>query len=354
MLLINEINLLRQARSWEAEALADFEPAFSQAIAELGGNAGAGLRAMLAYHNESKGKRLRPVSVALAHEMSARLRGGDWQWQKNSPALLPFMVCVELLHNATLLHDDLQDGDEVRRGRPTLWKKYSPAQAINAGDFLFFAAPLRFLRESLANQSPLDAKRVLDLLDLCCASLVRVIEGQAREFELKEDFRERGLIPTLAIYREMVAGKTAALFELPILGGLMLATKADANHAVQATQPAAQLGVLFQVADDWIDLWGNKGRGQIGNDIAEGKLSYPVLLALNLASEPERERLRTVVAKSREETSAAEVLWALSLLEKLGIKEQVRQELLADFSSFSGPWAPLFQTLAARFLAPLV
>ena len=101
---------------------------------------GSPMREMLEYHYRSGGKRLRPTLVLGAALAYARRKGGDTE--QLTCSAIPYALAVELLHNATLIHDDIQDGDVSRRGHPTLWKKYSEAQAINCGDAWFFVPQL--------------------------------------------------------------------------------------------------------------------------------------------------------------------------------------------------------------------
>src|SRR6185437_14673588 len=119
---------------------------------------------------------------------------------KNPSDAVGLGCALEMIHNATLVHDDLQDGDTVRRGKPTVWKKYSAAQAINCGDAMF-----QFAFQMLCD-AELPAQTVRKISSLASRGTLLVIEGQAQEFLMKE---ERS--PGVERYLGVVRGKTAAL-----------------------------------------------------------------------------------------------------------------------------------------------
>lgn len=258
--------------------------------------AGSSLVDMLRYHFETGGKRLRGVLPLLVTE----LLGGEVE------RAIPFGAACEMLHNATLVHDDLQDGDTHRRGRVTVWKRYGEAQAINLGDAMFYYTLMLIrriegtpeLRESLYERAMLDT--------------LEVIDGQEREFALKSK-----LHPTLDDYFAMVDGKTSALIALSLSGGAMLAGAGE--RTVEPLRRAAHhLGILFQIQDDVLDLYGDKGRERVGEDVAEGKRSLLAVHALGALPEPERERLRTVLDLPREDTTVELIEEAKASFERAG------------------------------------
>jgi len=277
------------------------------------------MREMLEYHYRSGGKRLRPTLVMGAALAYARRKGGQADQLINK--CVPYALAVELLHNATLIHDDIQDGDKTRRGHPTLWVKYSEAQAINCGDAWFFVPQL--LIQS-ADYSP-DIK--LQLLELVQSRILAVIEGQSQEFALKERFA-RGEEISVAQYLGMVEGKTSALFSVPLMGGALIAGASPLERKA-LEQSATCLGHAFQIQDDLLDLWGNKGRELAGSDIAEGKLSYPLVLLLSKLGRGTQDRLKVeeIVRATREQTSPDSIAWVISVMEREGIKERAK----ADF-----------------------
>lgn len=229
------------------------------------------LRSMLAYHMgwegegagaEAQGKRIRPLLVLL----SAAAAGADWR------AALPAAAAVEYVHNFSLIHDDIQDGSRLRRGRPTVWVKWGTAQAINAGDVMFTLAHLAVyeLCHELPAACALDAARVLD------QTCMELTEGQYLDlsYEQRQDL-------ALEDYWPMVGGKTAALLGCCTeLGALVAGVSAERRSAFR--QFGIKLGLAFQAQDDWLGLWGNAEQTgkSIHSDLVSGKKTLPVLYAL--------------------------------------------------------------------------
>lgn len=263
---------------------------------------GDAIASMTAYQFETGGKRLRAVIPSYIFECLGR----------DGATIVPFGAAVEMIHNATLVHDDLQDGDEMRRGRPTVWKKYSSAQAINCGDAMFQYA------FQLIRRLELPAVDVLNLMDRAVAATLKVIEGQAQEFIMKEEAS-----PGLERYLQVIRGKTSGLFALPIAGTLEAA--GCERRVVDTVERVAQeLGVLFQIQDDYLDLYGEKGRDRKATDIAEGKVSYFVAYVYERGTAAQREELAAIIKKPREQTSDADIERALALIESVGAKDAAR------------------------------
>jgi geranylgeranyl pyrophosphate synthase len=271
---------------------------------------------MLDYHFASGGKRLRPLLTFGAALAYARGKG-----KEEAPlfeACLPYALAVEITHNATLIHDDIQDGDRVRRGEETLWVKYSLAQAINCGDAWFFVPQL------LVQEADYAPELKLSLLELLQRKTLAVIEGQSQEFALKERFAAGDEV-SVSQYLQMVEGKTSALFSMPLLGGARIAG-AGALEQTALEQSALHLGHAFQIQDDLLDLWGDKGRGERGSDLKEGKLSYPLVLLLQrLGRSAQRKKVEAIVNAPRENTSREDVDFVIGLMEKEGVKEEARK-----------------------------
>lgn len=295
-------------------------PLLDRAFREAQGKffSGSPMREMLDYHYLSGGKRLRPLLTFGAAHAFARKKGGEIS--ALTDACIPYALAVEILHNATLIHDDIQDGDRTRRGKETIWVKYSMAQAINCGDAWFFVPQLLIQQ---ADYSP-DLK--LALLELLQRKTLAVIEGQSQEFALKEKF-SRGEEVSVSQYLQMVEGKTSALFSMPLVGGAKIAG-AGALEQKALEQSALHLGHAFQIQDDLLDLWGDKGRDKSGSDIAEGKLSYPLVLLLAKLGRgtADRKKVEEIVRASRENTTDDQVQFVISVMEREGIKDQARQD----------------------------
>ncbi|MBN1336664.1 MAG: polyprenyl synthetase family protein [Deltaproteobacteria bacterium] len=257
---------------------------------------GSTLPEMCAYHLGTGGKRIR----ALVPLLVAQDLGTD-------PAdLVPFGAACEMLHNATLVHDDLQDGDTVRRGEPTVWRRFGEAQAVNLGDAMFYFALLCLDRLAFP---PERRARVARLL---LVETLRVIDGQEREFALKTLEA-----PTLEAYTRMVEGKTSGLFVLPLQGAALLCG-APAEVESALCEAARHLGVLFQIQDDVLDLYGEKGRGERGSDLAEGKRSVLVLHALAHAPVPDAAWLTALLDAPREAFTPAHAARAAELFRSSG------------------------------------
>lgn len=280
------------------------------------------------YHLETGGKRLRALLPPwLAHNL-----GG------HAEDALDLGVALELVHNGTLVHDDLQDGDVQRRGRPTVWSRYGMPQAVNVGTALLLLGIAQVLRSAVG-------PRVIADVNL---AILRVVEGQALEFELSLDPH-----PTPDKWRRMAEGKTGALFGACFLAGARAAGRDDEDcDAMQAL--GRELGVFFQLQDDLLDLVGDKGREVPATDIAEGKISWPVAWVAERAAPLERERLMAIVRAPRAETSRAMVTEALAILDATGALAACAQATAAMAERLEhAPLAYAMPGLVARVLAPV-
>lgn len=257
---------------------------------------GSTLVGMCDYHLETGGKRLRALLPVLVTEVL----GGD------PDKAIPLGAACEMLHNATLVHDDLQDGDLVRRGRMTVWNRYGIPQAINLGDAMFYWSVLLCQRLDVpaARRESLSRRLLVDTL--------QVIDGQEREFALMSD---EGA--DLAGYFRMVEGKTSGLFALPMAGAAELA-EAEPSLVDGLAESARHMGVLFQIQDDTLDLYGDKGREIVGSDVAEGKRSALVMHSVEQLPETERQRLLAILDTDRKATSPDMIREALALMEQAG------------------------------------
>ena len=263
------------------------------------------------------GKRTRPLLALLC----AHVAGGQWR------AALPLAAAVELVHNFSLIHDDIQDESELRRGRPTLWALWGMPQAINAGDALFAHAHLAVQSATaLAPQARLEA---LSVLDKACLALTT---GQHSDlaFESAERVDEEA-------YMEMVSGKTAALIsaaaELGALaGGASVARRENFGAFGQA------LGMAYQVRDDILGIWGESSRTgkPAGADIRARKKTLPVVFGLENSPE-----LRTLYCLPVDRD--ADVPTAVRLLDECGARaaaesvEREQVELALSELATAGP-----------------
>lgn len=231
-------------------------------------------------------------------------------------------AAVELLHNATLIHDDIQDGDTTRRGQPAVWATHGVAQAINAGDFMLM---LPFLAVA-----EMEHARKAALFALVAETATHIVRGQVAELGLKDAGRL-----DVASYVSACRGKTGALMALPVAGAAILGGR-SASEAAALGEYFIQLGVLFQIQDDVVDLFGDKGRGKIGCDIYEGKVS--ALLVAHLERSPETDRVvMGIIEKPRRLTTEVDVEMVKELYIKSGaldrvleMMNEIRDEVLAS------------------------
>lgn len=254
------------------------------------------LREMCQYQLDTGGKRFRALLPLVVAEALGHPR----------ELVRPLGAACEMLHNASLVKDDIEDGDDVRRGQDTVWRRYGVPRAINASDAMIFYA-LRLVEEI---EAPLPTREALR--HQLVGHILRVIHGQELELDLRRRARS-----SLADYFEVVEHKTAGLFALPLVGAAVLcAAPAALVEGLEAM--ARELGVLFQIQDDVLDLWGDKGRRERGCDIAEGKRSVLVVHALQHASHEQSRWLLEVLDKPRAVTTADDVGRAAALFETLG------------------------------------
>ncbi len=228
---------------------------------------------MVAYHHGWKGdnplgrgKRVRPLLTTLA----CAAAGGAWQ------TAVPAAAAVELVHNFSLLHDDIEDRSDTRRGRPTVWKRWGLAHGLNTGDAIFVLARLagyRLLSLGVPVSTALEVQRTLDR---ACLELTK---GQFLDI----DFEGREAI-TEPEYWAMIEGKTAALLSAATSIGALVAGATD--DAVQAYgEYGRHLGLAFQVQDDILGIWGDPAvTGKpAGDDLRAHKHTLPVLLGLRVS-----------------------------------------------------------------------
>ncbi len=248
------------------------------------------------------GKMLRPALCLLCCEAA----GGD------VARAMPAAAALELVHNFTLIHDDIEDSSDTRHGRPALWRVAGVPQAINAGDGMFVLARRTLLDMSAAGVPPqrvLDAARVLD--DACVA----LCEGQYADigFESRTDV-------TLHEYEAMIAGKTAALLGASAAIGA-IAAGAGAATVAAIGECGRLLGLAFQVQDDVLGIWGEADvTGKpVADDIRSRKKSFPVVYAFEHLAPAPLEELRAIYASHALNEERVERV--LALLEQAGACE---------------------------------
>ena len=222
-------------------------------------------------------------------------------------AALPLACAVEWVHNFTLVHDDIQDGDRERRHRETVWSVWGAGQGINAGDALH-----AFAFELLLAPGPLAARR-LRAGHVLASAIRMVVEGQCQDLAL-----EGRLGAGPRSYLRMARAKTGALLGACLEAGAVIGG-ARAGVASRLRRAGELLGLAFQVRDDWLGIWGEPA--QTGksrdHDLGRRKVTYPVVTGYAAMAGPERRRFRTLFAPD----GAGPVMELRSLLESHGAPE---------------------------------
>jgi octaprenyl-diphosphate synthase len=234
------------------------------------------VQAYVSYAIQSSGKRLRPALALLAGGATGRILNehGD------------LATIVELIHAATLVHDDILDHADVRRGQPTPNAKWGNSLAVLLGDCLFAHA----LRLSAGFENPRVCRRIADAASEVCSG--EIIQTQ-RRFDLSL---------TVPDYFRILEMKTGALFAVATeLGGLLN----DASEQTQRDLHAfgMRLGTAYQIYDDCLDLAGDEAKAgkTLGSDLRRGKLTLPILHLLQTSTEPERTRLNGLILEGNED-----------------------------------------------------
>ena len=314
-----------------------------------------GIFGMLQYHlgwvdadfeptQSETGKRIRPVLCLLTCEACR----GEWE------QALPAAAAIELLHNFSLVHDDIEDQDETRRGRPVVWTLWGEAQGINAGDAFFALAQLSLL--DLSRQG-LPATTVVAACRLFNHTCLALTQGQYLDL----GFEARSSV-SVAEYLAMIERKTAAMVACACeMGGLVAAGSVSSAGSEPDTRRqhlrafGHHLGLAFQMRDDILGIWGDPAATgkPIGGDIARHKKTLPTLYGLRRSAE-----LRAIL--SRDTLSLLDVQRATELLEESNSREYTEQlaeehhiqalQALAQ-AELHGPAAEALYELADRLLS---
>lgn len=288
----------------------------------------------------SQGKSLRPTLCLFACEAL----DGDLAW------VLPTAAALELIHNFSLIHDDIQDQDLERRHQPTVWSIWGMPKALVAGNALQSVGDAALLNISRLDVAPETALQVSRLLT---ESYLEMIQGQCLDLA----FESSTVIGTQD-YLQMIAGKTGALIRTGLEIGASLATQDPATLAA-FSRFGASLGRAFQIRDDYLGIWGDEATTgkAAGNDIRRRKKSYPVVFALEQAEERQRDDLLQIYSQS--ELDEEDVYRVQTIMEEMGAKEHTQmlaetsaREALAALGGLSLPhWAEDEAETLVDFLA---
>ena len=255
------------------------------------------------------GKRIRPTLMLLAYNL----------YKENPEDILMNACALETYHNYTLLHDDLMDNADMRRGHLTVHKKWNDNTAILSGDSMLVLAFQRMMQ--------CDTKHLKDILDLFTVTALEIGEGQQydMEFETRNDVKEEE-------YIEMIRLKTSVLLACALKIGAILAD-ASAEDADNLYKFGEQIGLAFQLQDDYLDVYGDSkvfGK-EIGGDITSNKKTYMLINAFNKANDAQRKELtRWVSARDFDRNEKVDAV--TRLYNEIGINQLVQDKIAYYFA----------------------
>jgi geranylgeranyl diphosphate synthase type I len=262
-----------------------------------------------AHYISSGGKRLRPFITLKACE----LFGGSLK------KAMPAASAVELIHNFSLVHDDIMDNDKVRHNVPTVHATYGIPLAILAGDILFSKAfqlmSIGGLKEGITERS------ISEMISRLSTACINVCEGQAIDMQMASESNESY---SQTDYITMIEKKTASLFELSCSLGVLSADNNKIQDLARLSLFGKNIGIAFQLIDDLIGIVGDPlvtGKA-VGNDIREGKKTFPMVLVLEKADLGERGKLLKIFGSRS--TTEAELKEAVRVISSLGVEKEIR------------------------------
>lgn len=262
-----------------------------------------GLYEPIRYVLSMGGKRLRPTLTLMAYAL----------YKEDTERALPTAIGLETYHNHTLLHDDLMDKADMRRGKPTVHKKWDENTAILSGDTMLIMAFQHILRT--------DCHRLPEVLNLAARTMQEICEGQQYDmnFESRNDVREEE-------YIEMIRLKTSVLLACALKAGALIAD-APEEDCEQLYQFGEKIGLAFQLQDDYLDCYGDPAvfGKQIGGDICCAKKTFMLINAFNRANEAQKAELNRLLndVDEREEKVAG----VLALYDELEIPALCRERM---------------------------
>jgi len=264
------------------------------------------LYAPVNYIMSQGGKRIRPQLVLL----SAELFGA-----KIEDAFYP-AIAYEMLHNFTLIHDDIMDNAPIRRGQETIFKKWNSNIAILSGDVLASLAMLQLYK------TPCAPEIIIEMSELFIQTSVKVCEGQ--QYDL--DFEKQEVV-TIEEYLSMIHLKTAVMLAGCLKTGAILANASKYNQQA-LYQFGINLGMAFQLVDDMLDIYADSetfGK-EIGGDVQENKKTYLYLLALQKADEKQKKQLQHYFS-SHHYTKEEKFNAVKTIFDALGCKEETEKKI---------------------------
>ncbi len=269
------------------------------------GNPPPSVKEIVLYNFKNPGKRLRPyLSMGLSLCFNPRIDERD----------LDFAASVELLHNASLIHDDLEDQDFLRRGELNIWKKFSPVQAINTGD-LFFTKAIEIMLVS-----EISGNIKLELIRRTIKAINELIHGQMLEISFQNT-----IDMTWKDWEDIAAKKTGALFRLIFEGVFLISGLNISDYADGFSSIGRLVGNLYQMRDDLLDAIGLKEGRRQGSDILEGKMTCLSIKAMEKGDENSR-LIREALLNPGQEDQESRINRLIDMYEGQGITFELLQQ----------------------------
>ena len=240
------------------------------------------------YQLKSGGKRFRAILALLASKI----------FELKKEVSYEIAMCCEFIHNASLIHDDLQDRDLLRRGLPTIWNRFGDHTAINLGDF-FISASFEILSK-IRVDSTLKCRAIEELSN----TIKQTVKGQSVEIQSRSDFNLK-----MEDYESTSRAKTGGLISLPVKLAIILS---GSNYKEDYFRSLYETGVAYQIQDDLSDFLGIKERGLPGRDLKEGKMNILIMHFIENASQGEKFILQKFLKKRYDSISEDEISFWLN------------------------------------------
>lgn len=300
---------MKQALQQITTPIAPHIEAFKEAYQAALQSNNALLEQMVAHVNQSLGKQMRPMLVMLC----AQLCGGV------TSSTIHAAVAVELLHVASLIHDDVVDESDLRRGKPSLWARFQSKAAVLGGDFYLSAA----LSEAVKSQQ-------LAIVEGIANMGKRLVDG-----ELLQLSGSKNAIYNQAYYFKVIEAKTAELFKTCAQLGALSSPNCSEQLVEKAIEMGNAIGICFQLKDDVFDYQQGEHIGKpVGNDVQEGKMTLPLLYVYEQASESEK----AIIKQAFDNKDMAYIQQLVSekggidyTLEQINLYKQKALQYLQDF-----------------------
>jgi len=266
----------------------------------LGSNSLAELYDPVSYAMSQKGKRLRPILTLLGCEL----------FGTNPENALPAAHAIELLHNSTLVHDDIMDEADIRRGQPSVIKKFGLNSAVLSGDVMIFQSYNELTKQENRHQPA--------LLSVLSNSIIEVCEGQ----QLDMNFEKTPKIK-IADYLDMIEKKTAALLGCSLQLGAIIGDASN-DDAELVNRFGRNIGKAFQIQDDLLDVYGDQAvfGKKIGGDIIQNKKTFLLVKAFEKADAKQQKEIEKWL-KSNDET--AKINGIVTIYDELKIRNEAEK-----------------------------